>query len=185
MVIDDDESEQTMLTDYFNYYENNFKAGKILFDLSSYVSSGDSQEGGDGVEYGLPEGYHTLTIKAWDNFNNSSVMTTNFTVVSGDILEIKNVFNFPNPFSSATTFTFVINKQADVKIKIYTLRGTLIETLTNINAEAGLNQLYWDGKDNDGDEIANGVYLYKIIAKSEGLEKTLSNEKIGKMVIAR
>ena len=47
------------------------------------------------------------------------------------------------------------------------------------------DRIYWDGKDRDGDEIANGVYLYKIIARMQGVDKVLKAEKVGKLVITR
>ena len=176
MVLDDQESNPILLTDYFNYYENNHKAGLIIYDFGAH-QFGDS--------FGLPEGEHKITIKAWDNFNNSSIVSVNFSVVADDVLEITNLFNFPNPFSSNTTFTFAVNHDCDVKIKIYTVRGTLIQTLEAPSLTGGYNQIFWDGRDRDGDQIANGVYLYKVIAKKQQLDRTLSREKIGKLVMAR
>ena len=128
---------------------------------------------------------HTVTIKAWDNFNNSSITSTNFSVVSDEILKISNVFNYPNPFTSATTFTYAINHDSKIEIKIYTVGGRLIETLKNLPGDSGMNHFYWEGRDKDGDELANGVYLYKIIATAQDLDKTLKDEYIGKLVVAR
>ncbi len=55
----------------------------------------------------------------------------------------------------------------EVKIKIYTITGRLIRdiNLPGTNFSIGFNKIYWNGRDQDGDEIANGVYLYKLIAK--------------------
>ena len=185
MVVDDQESDKIMLTDFFNYYEGNFKAGKVRYDFSSYKRSSSDQNNSLLTEYGLPPGNHTITIKAWDNFNNSSVVTASFTVISDGALQLKDVFNFPNPFSSATTFTMVVNQPCQVKIKIFTVSGRLIETLDNLVAEAGINHFYWNGRDREGDDVANGVYLYKIIANTRTNEKTLRDDYVGKLVIAR
>ncbi len=186
MVVDELENEEIILTDLFNYYEGNFKAGKILYDFSTYKRSNYDQDNNLIEQYGLAPGEHTIRIKAWDNFNNSSIATASFTVVSDEILKITNVFNYPNPFSLTTTFTFTINQQpSQLKIKIYTVRGKLIETLDNIPGEAGYNQIYWDGRDRDGDVLANGVYLYKIIAAAKPQDIILKDEYIGKLVIAR
>ncbi len=185
MVIDDLENEKIVLTDYFNYYENNFQAGKVIYDFSAHKLPPSLSQNPDSPEYGLPLGTHTITIKAWDNFNNSSVQTTTFQVVSEDELVLQDVYNYPNPFSSSTTFTFYASQSCEVKIKIYTTRGTLIQTLEGILAEPAINQVYWDGLDRDGDELANGVYLYKIIAKARQGSKTIKAEKIGKLVISR
>lgn len=185
MVVDEPENEEVILTDLFNYYEGNFKAGKILYDFSTYKRSNYDQKNSLIEQYGLAPGEHTITIKAWDNFNNSSIATAHFTVISDDVLKITNALNYPNPFVSSTTFTFVINQPSQVKIKIYTVGGRLIETLDNLQIEAGMNHVYWDGRDRDGDGLANGVYLYKIIAAAQRQDKILKDEYIGKLVIAR
>lgn len=187
MVIDGNENDKIMLTDYFNYFEGNYKAGKVVYDFSTYKNSATTQSEESLTEenLGLPKGNHEITIKAWDNFNNSSVTTAYFTVISEDILEIKNVLNYPNPFTSNTTFTFVLSRSSEIKIKIYTLRGILVQTLDDLPGVSGLNHFFWDGLDREGDILANGVYLYKIFAKSTDQEKALKDEAIGKLVVAR
>ena len=47
---------------------------------------------------GLSEGSHSLTLKAWDNFNNSSEKSILFLVESGEKFILKNLINYPNPF---------------------------------------------------------------------------------------
>jgi hypothetical protein len=185
MVVDEQESNEIILTELFNYYENNFKAGKVVYDFSNYKRSTLDQSNQLTEQYGLAPGEHRITIKAWDNFNNSSLTTASFKVVSDDVLKITNVFNYPNPFSSFTTFTFDINRDCKVKIKIYTVAGRLIESIDNLQAGAGMYHVDWDGRDRDGDVLANGVYLYKIIATTQQQDKNLKDEYIGKLVIAR
>jgi len=185
MVLDDNENDKLALTDYFNYFEGNYKAGKVVYDFASHKSSGEVEENSTNDALGLSSGNHKITIKAWDNFNNSTVTSAYFTVVSENVLEIKDVFNYPNPFTSNTTFTFITSQNCDVKIKIYTVRGTMVQTLDGLSGVSGPNQIYWDGRDREGDIMANGVYLYKIIAVTENQDKTLKAESIGKLVIAR
>ncbi len=185
MAVDEQESEEIILTDLFNYYEGNFKAGKVLYNFSNYKSSTSDQNNTLIERYGLTPGEHTIRIKAWDNFNNSSIATASFNVVSDDILKITNVFNYPNPFTSATTFIFSVNYPSQIKIKIYTVAGRLIGTLNSLPGDNEINQIPWDGRDKDGDELANGIYLYKITATAEHLGKTLKDEHIGKLVIVR
>jgi len=185
MIVDAEESNEIVLTDLFNYYEGNFKAGKVIYDFSTHKRLNYDQNNNLIEQYGLEPGEHTIRIKAWDNFNNSSIAASSFTVVSDRILKISDVFNYPNPFASSTTFLFAINQPSQIKIKIYTLGGRLIDSLTNLSGEAGMNQFDWDGRDKDGDVLANGVYLYKIIATAQQQAKTLKDEYIGKLVIAR
>jgi flagellar hook assembly protein FlgD len=93
--------------------------------------------------------------------------------------QIRNVYNFPNPFSSFTNFTFILLASDNVqscKIKIYTVAGRLVKEISTY-AKVGFNQIYWDGRDNDGDVMANGVYLYKIIL-DDGSKTTTQIQKI-------
>jgi flagellar hook assembly protein FlgD len=83
-------------------------------------------------------------------------------------LELQNVYNYPNPFSKETYFTFILTQIPDeVQIKIYTVAGRLIKEfkLSSSELTTNFNKIFWDGRDEDGDLIGNGVYLYKVIAK--------------------
>ncbi|MBN1464929.1 T9SS type A sorting domain-containing protein [candidate division KSB1 bacterium] len=81
-------------------------------------------------------------------------------------LAFGQVVNFPNPFSRQTSFTYVIenDRTCQVTIKIYTVAGRLVRVIYNASGEVGYNEVGWDGVDDHGDRLANGVYLYKIIA---------------------
>ena len=83
------------------------------------------------------------------------------------------MFNYPNPFASETYFTFILTTLAEeVEIKIYTISGRLIQDmLVPPQSENAYYQVFWNGRDRDGDEVANGVYFYKIIVKSNGETK--------------
>ena len=90
-----------------------------------------------------------------------------FTV--SDQLKIENAYNFPNPFSESTYFTFVLPTVPDeLRIIVYTVAGRKIREI-NFTAQqlrVGYNALFWDGKDQDGDIISNGVYFAKVILTS-------------------
>ncbi len=95
---------------------------------------------------------------------------------------LREVFNFPNPFTDASTFTFILTgtqTPQEMKLKIYTVSGKLIRTLTvpPTDLRIGYNTVKWDGRDEEGDELANGVYFYKIILK--GADKSV--EHIGRI----
>ncbi|MFI5251746.1 MAG: C25 family cysteine peptidase [Bacteroidota bacterium] len=113
----------------------------------------------------LGDGYHTLEIKPVDNQNNPAIEKVQFQVASK--LSIRDVFNYPNPFRGNTFFTFVLTGSqvpGQIHIKIYTVAGRTIRTITlNPGAvQIGMNKISWDGRDDLGDEIANGAYFYKI-----------------------
>jgi flagellar hook assembly protein FlgD len=121
----------------------------------------------------------------WDTYNNPSSKETIFEALSGAGLRLDNVYNFPNPFRSSTAFTFQHNQvtSVDAQIKIFTVAGRLIQTLQVSNIATQFVQIPWDGRDRDGDAIANGIYLYKIIASTH--DHRLSTEAVGKLSVAR
>jgi hypothetical protein len=85
------------------------------------------------------------------------------------LLSLKKVFNYPNPFASETYFTFILTDYADeIKIKIYTIAGRLIQDIQVPPQGNAYYRVYWNGRDHDGDNIANGIYFYKVIAKGNG-----------------
>ncbi|MCA0387632.1 MAG: C25 family cysteine peptidase [Bacteroidetes bacterium] len=99
--------------------------------------------------------------------------------------DIQQIYNYPNPFASETWFTYELRGNTppeEVKIKIFTIAGRLIKELVvpSTAMQIGLNKVYWDGRDADGDEIGNGVYLYKLITRYKDRTKT-SIEKIAKV----
>lgn len=88
-------------------------------------------------------------------------------------------YNYPNPFMNETYFTFKLTKVPnELKIKIFTIAGRLIREI-KLNREDlnyDLNRIYWNGRDEDGDLIANGVYLYKIISYDDNETTTVTNK---------
>ncbi len=90
----------------------------------------------------LSVGPHTLTLKAWDTYNNSSEVTITFYVVSDAELQLENVLNYPNPFINYTEFWFNHNKPnepLEVQIQIFTVSGKLVKTIyQTIQSTGGL-----------------------------------------------
>ena len=133
----------------------------------------------------LNDGDYNINVKAWDVFNNFSNEESFFTVVSSDNLVIRDVYNYPNPFTSNTTFTFQHNltRPVDVKINIYTIAGRLIKQLEERDINQKFVKLNWDGRDEDGDLLGNGTYLYKLIVHTSDGE--YSGSVIGKMAVIK
>jgi len=114
----------------------------------------------------LEDGDYLLTVIADDNSGNTDSSDIYF-VVSSET-KLHQVYNYPNPFANETYFTFRLSQIPDeVKIRIYTIAGRLIKEITKKSSELNydLNKILWDGRDEDGDVIANGTYLYKMIIK--------------------
>ena len=131
----------------------------------------------------LSEGNHTIQFIVFDNLNNPTVAVTNFVCKRSGKVSIEQMLPYPNPMSDGGHFTFVITEDSDITITIYTLTGRKIKTIKQLNSPAGYNQISWNGKDADGDKIANNTYFYKIKAKQ--LSNNKVTEKIGKLIILK
>jgi hypothetical protein len=134
----------------------------------------------------LLDGRHTLEVLAKDAsgnfFDTTSSRSVFYVYNQADLL---NVFNYPNPFKNDTYFTFELRgteKPEEFLIKIYTVAGRLIKDISvpSSDIEIGFNKVYWDGRDEDGDEISNGVYFYKIISRLKDETKVIT-EKLAKV----
>ncbi len=127
----------------------------------------------------LKDGDHTLEILASDASGNRIYHRDDFRVISE--LRLLRVMNYPNPFYGPTDFTFELTQPAKVTVKVFTVAGRLIAVLDEGWLNAGFNAVHWSGRDHDGDDLANGVYIYKVLASTEN-EKA---EEISKLIVMR
>ncbi len=167
-VLDAQTNNSLVLNDYYQSDVNSYQSGKVSYPLSS-----------------LSEGNHTLSLKVWDVQNNSSSSYTEFVVAQSSELALKHVLNYPNPFSTNTQFYLEHNQccsQLNVEIQIYTVSGKLVKTIQQnvINSGYRTEGIAWDGKDDYGDKIGRGVYVYKVRLKDS--EGNIA-QKIEKLVI--
>jgi hypothetical protein len=172
-ILDGDETNPYVLNDYYQTELDNYQKGIVSFPFRD-----------------LAPGLHTLTIKAWDVYNNSSIAEIQFIVYDKDeVLKINNVLNYPNPFVNYTEFWFNHNSSAplNVSIQIFTVSGKLVRTLNGQTSGGAITNsslsrdIIWDGRDDFGDRIGKGVYIYKLSVHSDLLNKKV--EKIEKLVI--
>ncbi|MCD1118273.1 type IX secretion system sortase PorU [Chryseobacterium turcicum] len=146
----------------------------------------------------LAIGQHQLTFKVWDINNNSTTETLNFEVKdeADQHLIINRPLNWPNPFTNKTYVQFEHNCDdiLDVNVQIYTITGKMVRTLTNVVVAEPFLQgfrtprqaIEWDGKDDFGDTVAKGTYIFKIFAKSQNQEKCKgSATAVEKMVLLK
>ena len=132
------------------------------------------------------------------NVSESSGYILNFKVTN--VTSIKSFYPYPNPMTNFTFFAFEftgndIANLERLRVTVYTLNGRPVKYFDLLNQDAyliegglriGFNKFYWDGRDQDGKTIANGVYLYHVDAKATGEQLTVNNEKsIEKLVIIR
>ena len=172
-ILDGDETTVFRLNDYYTAAVDDYQRGTLSYPFRD-----------------LSPGLHTMTVKAWDVYNNSSTQDIQFIVFDKDeSLELSNVLNYPNPFINYTEFWFSHNSSEvlDVSIQIFTVSGKLIKTIngqtnTGFNATSSVSRdITWDGTDDFGNKIGKGVYVYtlKVRSNSTGLQA----EKIEKLVI--
>ena len=150
-----------------------------------YKSDLDSYQNGK-LQYtlrNLAAGSHTLDVKMWDVNNNSSEATLNFLVQEKETLKLEHVLNYPNPFTDRTQFFFEHNQsceQLEVQIQIFTVSGRLVKTINQYVQTNGFRSegIEWNGRDEFGDQLARGVYIYKISAKNCDGSKAEALEKL-------
>lgn len=160
-----DNATQTFdLTDAFNYDSGSYTTGKIVKTLD-----------------GLTEGSHRLQMLVYDNFNRPSMAEISFVVTKSASVAIKDLLPYPNPMKKDGYITFSLSSASDVTITFYTMTGRKIRTIKQNGLSAGYQQIYWDGKDQDGDRLANNTYFFKVKAKS--LKTGKSAEKTERVII--
>ncbi|HKC36797.1 MAG TPA: type IX secretion system sortase PorU [Chitinophagaceae bacterium] len=157
-----------------------------LFNLNNFYEADLDKYGQGYARFQLPElepGIHSLKIKAWDVLNNSSEFILEFSVMNDDELVIDHVLNYPNPFTTKTQFWFEHNKPGQdlvVQIHIFSLAGRVvkkIEKTINTNGNRSC-EVEWDGKDDFGDKIGRGVYIYRIKVFCSGSKPKTVIEKL-------
>ncbi len=167
--LDGDETKPYVLNDFYETELDNYKKGKLRYPFKN-----------------LALGLHTLTFKAWDVYNNFITADLQFIVVGDETLTLSNVLNYPNPFVNHTEFWFTHNKPyepLEVQVQVFTITGKVVWTKNQVITTDGFlsRDITWDGRDDFGDKIGKGVYVYKLTVKS-----TLTNkktEKFEKLVI--
>ena len=155
-----------------------------LLDPNSYAETFDPEAPTDAsLTYApdLANGEYQLQITAADTSGNVGELVTNFTL--NEEITLSEVFNVPNPtYDGKTFFTYYLAQAPDtVTIKIYSVNGRLLRTLDEASANRGANETGWDGRDENGIRCANGVYLYRVIARTE--DKKI--QQAGKLAILR
>ena len=115
--------------------------------------------------------------------NDSSILDTEELFASpvsidDSSIDLKNIFEiYPNPTNSKTTFKFCFEKSKKpsntIKLEIYNLKGQKIRTLLDNQSESNNFSISWDGKNSHGDELANGLYLYKLEINEQAFVKKI------------
>ncbi len=168
--LDENTEQAIVLNDLYEADLDTYKSGQVRYRFGR-----------------LAEGSHTLRLKAWDAHNNSSESTTEFVVASSAELALEHVLNYPNPFTTSTQFFFEHNRPCatlDAQIQVFTVAGRLVKTINERLTCDGFRSepLAWDGRDDFGDKLGRGVYVYRLsVTAPDGANA----EKFEKLVILR
>ena len=167
-ILDNNIEKQMILNDYYLADQDSYNSGTVRFPLQN-----------------LEPGKHTITVRAWDIANNHAEESIEFVVKSDSKLLIEHVLNYPNPFTTNTSFYFEHNQPTetfDILIHIFTVSGKLVKTLRDHRFLEGNNNhrypIVWDGRDEYGDKIGKGVYLYRLTVRNSQGETVEKIEKI-------
>jgi hypothetical protein len=169
ITLDNDPERLFNANDYFECDFNSYQKGKVSFPLTD-----------------LADGKHTVELKVWDSFNNSSKASVDFYVNSTKGVVLEHVYNYPNPFTTKTSFMFEHNRACvpmSVQVQILTVTGKLIKTITqNVTCDGfRYDKIEWDGRDDYGDKIARGVYIYRLRVKTQDGYTADKMEKLVKL----
>ncbi|MBX2907040.1 MAG: type IX secretion system sortase PorU [Taibaiella sp.] len=169
-VLDGNIEQPYILNDFYETAPNTYQRGYITFPIN-----------------GLANGKHTIRVQAWDVNNNTGEGSVDFIVVDGKVVGIENLMNYPNPFNNTTHFVFEHNHPAevlDIRLMIYDAAGRTVREINEQFTPLGsrTNEITWDGTDNSGTRLPSGMYVYRMMLKTEqGFQSTAYQ----KLVIAR
>ncbi len=154
------------LTHRFEYDRDDFTTGRLEYPLTD-----------------LEPGRHTFKVKAWDNANNSAAVEFAAEVLANERLAIADLLNYPNPMRDSTRFSgYLTQPVARFQLDIFTLSGRKIRSFGPLYPPVGFfDRIVWDGRDEAGDRVATGVYIYKATAvpAAGGAEA----ESFGKVIV--
>jgi hypothetical protein len=122
-----------------------------------------------GIVVGSMVGFTESTIRSW--------IESSLTGVSENTHEFKPIENFriaPNPAKTATSIKFSLTKSEHVVSYIYSCSGKLVKTIFDGNLPAGINRLNWNLRDDAGNSVANGIYLYELITATGSVRTKVS-----------
>lgn len=169
-VLDGETANPIVLNDFYTADLDSYQSGQIRYNFSA-----------------LEPGPHTLSLKVWDVNNNSAERSLEFVVQEQEEVVLEHLLNYPNPFTTRTEFFFEHNQvcsQLDVQIQILTVAGNLVKTINETVQTQGFRTegIPWNGLDDFGDQLAKGVYIYRL--KVRTADGTVA-EKTEKLVILR
>ena len=165
VMIDEDPSHIYILNGFFEADTDTYRSGSLVFRLPE-----------------LKEGKHKMRIKAWDVLNNSNEYDLNFMVRSRNNLVLGESRVWPNPSAGPVRFMIEHNNDGsflDTEIQLFSMNGSFVKTLKGtIIAYGNRSYMDWNGKDNRGNPVSPGIYVYRIIVRTADGRQAIAVKKL-------
>ncbi len=148
------------------------------------ASTGENTASVNFKPYFPDDGEYELIVTGKDrngNFAGNSQYKIAFMVINKPM--ISNMLNYPNPFTTSTAFVFTVTGSEvpqNIRIQVLTITGKIVREITKdelgpLHIGRNITEFKWDGTDQYGQKLANGIYLYRVITNLNG--KTLDKYK--------
>lgn len=152
-----------------------FNTDTLLF--TPPTAGSDNVASVDFTPYLTDDGTYQLLVQGKDKTGNTAGYVdymVSFEVYNKPM--ISNMFNYPNPFTTSTAFVFTITGSEvpqNIRIEVLTITGKIVRQITKeelgpLHIGRNITDYKWDGKDDYGQKLANGVYLYRVITNLNG-----------------
>lgn len=167
--LDGNDDQPYFLSDYYQSTTDDFTLGWVYFPLKN-----------------LEPGKHTITVKAWDTYNNPAQASIDFLVTDGQVLVIESFGNAPNPFQNETKVYFTHNRSGDdlqAQLNIYSLAGQALKTYEFDLPESPyqVDLIEISGLNDFGKKLPGGVYLARLAVRS--LTNGSKSERVTKLIV--
>jgi immune inhibitor A len=175
-----------------NHYKVALEQADTLFEMDRHLDQGDAADAYPGTTgntsfdaVSIPNSNSYTSGQSFVGVQNISPsgaiinadLIVGFAAGIGDETVLPDMYqlaqNYPNPFNPNTTISFTLPVNSNVKLEIYNLKGELTAILADERMSVGTHSVIWDGTDRTGDEVASGIYFYRLLADEEILTKKM------------
>jgi hypothetical protein len=154
-----------------------FNSDTLRFNPAGPAPNANNTASIDFLPYFAKDGEYELIVSGKDMSNNQAgalEYRVFFQVINKPM--ISNMLNYPNPFTTSTAFVFTITGSEvpqNMKIEILTITGKIVREITkdelgSLHIGRNITEFKWDGTDQYGQKLANGIYLYRVVTNLNG-----------------
>ncbi|QES90185.1 putative type IX secretion system sortase PorU2 [Rhizosphaericola mali] len=172
-------TDTALLTLQLKYPDGTLKRIKYGTDTLLFTGAKDSSDNAalaNFAPYLTQDGTYELIVQGKSTTSSTSVSQYSISFQVYNKPMISDMFNYPNPFTTSTAFVFTLTGSVvpqNIRIEILTITGKIVKEITK--AELGplkigrnITEYKWDGTDQYGQKLANGVYIYRVITNLDG-----------------